>query len=167
MEKTEEITKESPHLQSFNSTIAVTGFAGGIFWGFMGYIAYLLNFVSVGPSLILMPWALGEWKHMMAGQWIGIIAIGVVSIGLAFLYRAVLAKINNVWPGLLYGALLWLVVFILLRPLYEGTGAGLVLNLNSIVTSFALYILYGLFTGYSISYDYHERDAQKRQAIQE
>lgn len=167
MEKTEEITKEPAHIQSFNGSTAVTGFAGGIFWGFMGYIAYLFNFVSFGPSMILMPWAVGDWKHTMTGQWVGIVAIGVVSIGLAFLYRALAARINSVWPGLTYGVLLWLAVFILLHPLYEGTGSNLVLNLNSVVTSLALYILYGLFTGYSISYDYHERKAQKRLTIQD
>lgn len=143
------------------------GFIGGIFWGLIGYIAYLLNFISFGPSFLLMPWALGIWKYTETGHWLGILVIGIMSIGIAFIYRALLAKVNKFWPGLVYGGILWILTFLLLYPLYEHAKNVVKLDLNSTITSLSIYVLYGLFIGYSISYEYHEQMLENEQTIQE
>ncbi|SER49455.1 YqhR family membrane protein [Salipaludibacillus aurantiacus] len=162
--KTDNHLNENP---SFNSSVAVTGFAGGIIWSVIGYIAYFFNFISFGPAIVLMPWALGEWKTGPLGQWIGVVIIGVLSIGLAFLYRLLFAKINKFWPGLLFGGALWLLVFFIMNPLFKGINFIPVLDFNTLVTSFSLYLIYGLFIGYSISFDYYERSRQNEATVQE
>ncbi|MCR6096682.1 hypothetical protein HXA34_08980 [Salipaludibacillus agaradhaerens] len=165
--KMDKKNKHSKQSDSFSSTTAMIGFVGGLFWGFIGYVAYLLNFVSFGPSFLLMPWALGTWKYTQTGQWIGILFIGILSIGIAFIYRALFAKVNKFWPGLVYGGILWVLTFVLLYPLYEHAENVVKFDVNSNVTSLSLFVLYGLFIGYSISYEYHEQMLENEQTIQE
>jgi hypothetical protein len=155
MENLEQNKRQEP--MSFNATVTSIGFFGGLIWSFVGYLAFFFNFIRVGPALVLMPWALGDWKNGYIGQLIGIAVIGVLSIGVAFLYRFILARFNSIWPGVAFGFGLWLLVFFLLNPIFPGLKPLFKLDLNTIVTSLCIYILYGVFIGYSISYEYSER----------
>lgn len=141
---------------SFNGTVASIGFFGGLIWSIIGYLAFFFNFIRVGPALVLMPWALGDWKNGYIGQLVGIAVISLLSIVVAFLYRFLLAKFNSIWPGLAFGVLLWFIVFYLLNPIFPGLKPLAELDINTVITSVCLYILYGVFIGYSISYEYYE-----------
>ncbi|MDG5788706.1 YqhR family membrane protein [Evansella sp. AB-P1] len=165
------LTKELEQSQqesstTFNGTVALIGLFGGLFWSVIGYVAFYLNFARVGPALALMPWALGDWKNGWLGQLVGILFIAVVSIPVAFLYRMIFAKINKPWPGLLFGLSLWVVIFWVFNPMFPGLKSLQQLDLNTIITTICLYLVYGLFIGYSISYEYHERTAHESEAIQ-
>ncbi|MBU9712218.1 hypothetical protein KS419_10735 [Bacillus tamaricis] len=151
---------------TFNSTVALIGVFGGLIWSLVGYLAFYLNFTRVGPALALMPWALGEWKHGWLGQLIGIVFISLVSIGAAFIYRLIFAKINKTWPGMLFGLVLWILIFGLFNPMFPELKPLTQLDLNTIITNICLYLIYGLFIGYSISYEYQERNTQDGEAIQ-
>lgn len=74
-----------------------------------------------------------------------------------FLYRLVLQKINKIWAGVGFGLGLWLIVFYVLNPIFPGLKSVQNLDLNTIITSICLYVLYGTFIGYSISYEYAEQ----------
>lgn len=142
---------------SFNATVASIGFFGGLIWSIVGYLAFFFNFIRVGPALVLMPWALGDWKNGYIGQLVGIVVIALLSIAVAFLYRFLLARFNSIWPGLFYGIALWLLVFYILNPIFPGLKSVPKLDLNTIITSICIYILYGVFIGYSISYEFNEQ----------
>jgi Conserved membrane protein YqhR len=158
-EQLEQNKQEQP--LSFTSKIVTIGIAGGLFWGLIGYLTYLFKFTKIPPSLILSPWALGEWKNEQLGQWIGILSIGLVSILVAFLYKITLVKINNMLAGLAYGVVLWIIVFYLLNPMFIDLPTITKLDRNTVITTICLYLLYGVFIGYSISFEYHENQ-QKR-----
>ncbi|WP_070120704.1 YqhR family membrane protein [Bacillus marinisedimentorum] len=148
---------------SLSGRTAVTGLFGGIFWSLLGYIAYLLNFTSLSPSLVLGPWAVGDWKTGQLGHIIGIIVIGLLSILAAFIYYALLKNIKNMWGGLLFGAGLFLLVFFVLNPLFPNLENIGELDQNTLFTTVALYLLYGVFIGYSISYENNELMNARRQ----
>src|SRR5690606_33445442 len=114
------------------------------------------NLSKVGPALILNPWALGDWKNKVLGQLIGILVIAVLSIGIAFIYRAILAKVKSVLAGLLFGAAIWGIVFYLLKPIFPDLKPLHELGWNTITTTLCIYLLYGLFIGYSISFVYDQ-----------
>ncbi|MFD1635905.1 YqhR family membrane protein [Evansella tamaricis] len=158
--------QKSEESMTFNSTVALIGVFGGLIWSLVGYLAFYLNFTRVGPALALMPWALGEWKHGWLGQLIGIVFISLVSIGAAFIYRLIFAKINKTWPGMLFGLVLWILIFGLFNPMFPELKPLTQLDLNTIITNICLYLIYGLFIGYSISYEYQERNTQDGEAIQ-
>ncbi|MGM7721218.1 YqhR family membrane protein [Metabacillus sp. Hm71] len=133
-----------------------TGFIGGVFWSLLAYLASILNYTEIKPSLILQPIALGDWKNGTLGEFISIVLIGVISIGVALVYYAVLKRFTSMWIGIAYGAALWGLVFFILNPMFPDLKRIFELPRGTIVTTVCLYILYGLFVGYSISFDYNE-----------
>ncbi|MGG1573676.1 YqhR family membrane protein [Fictibacillus sp. NRS-1165] len=149
---------------SFMARVVSVGFFGGLFWGIVGYFAYYLNLSKIGPALILAPWALGKWKSQWLGQLIGVIAISLISILVAICYRYLLSRVKSMVGGLTFGILLWVIVFYLLHPIFPGLEPISQLGRNTIATTLCLYILYGVFVGYSISFEFQElQSAQSRE----
>lgn len=144
---------------SYRTKVVLIGFFGGLIWSLIGLFGFFFNFMNFGPALILMPWKLGDWKTTYWGQAVGVIVIAVVSIIIAFLYKWLLQKVNTMWAGVGFGAVLWVIVFYICNPLIPGLKSVPNLDLNSIISSVCLFLLYGLFIGYSISYEYQQQHA--------
>ncbi|RHW41093.1 hypothetical protein D1B31_09115 [Neobacillus notoginsengisoli] len=147
--------------QSFGKQVLLTGLWGGLFWSFIGQIGYYFHFTKIPPRVILEPWALGHWKHEWSGTLVSIILIGIISIGVAFIYAAVLKKAGGLLSGVAYGVLLFLLVFLLLNPMFPGISPYKDLDRNTMVTSVCLFILYGVFVGYSISWEYQNEHSAR------
>ncbi len=145
---------------SFGANVAIIGFVGGLVWSLVGYFAFYFHFIRVGPALILMPFPLGTWKATYIGQLVGIVIISILSIAIAFLYKVILQKVESIWAGVGFGFALWIIVFCVLNPFLPGLKSVQNLDSNTIITSLCLYILYGVFIGYSISYGYLEQKQQ-------
>jgi hypothetical protein len=152
--------KEKP--MSFMTLVILTGLVGGILFSSLAYLFYIFNFTNIHPRVILEPWALGDWKKGWLGTVISIILMGGLSIVAAIIYYALLRKINNMWVGIAYGLLLFILVFFILNPIFPGIEPWRKLDLNTIVTSICLYTLYGLFIGYTISYEEYEIQHHKK-----
>jgi hypothetical protein len=132
---------------------AITGLFGGILWSLLGYLAYIFSFTKIPPNVILEPWTIGDWKSGVLGQFIAIFLLGLISILVAFGYMATLKKFDKLWIGILFGLILWGIVFFVLNPIFPGISPIRELDLNTIVTTLCLFILYGTFIGYSISFE--------------
>ncbi|MEH7376371.1 MULTISPECIES: YqhR family membrane protein [Bacillaceae] len=152
-----------PKPMSFSVMVFWTGLFGGLFWGLMGFIASYLSFTEIRPNVILEPWALGHWKYEWLGTVISIILIGICSVVAAFIYYAVLRKFTGFWFGLGYGIILFLVVFFILNPLFPGIEPFFDLKRDTIITSICIYIVYGIFIGYSINYEYQNNNEQEKE----
>lgn len=157
----EQNQKEKP--MSFLTMVVLTGLIGGILWSGLGYLAYVFNFTEIRPNIVLEPWALGDWKKQWLGTVISIVVIGVLSIVAALIYYATLKKIKNILGGVGFGIVLFLLVFLVLNPIFPGMDPIGELKRNTLITSACLYILYGVFVGYSISYEYQEQEYRERQ----
>ncbi len=153
-EKLEQEKTERP-MTLMQKTIII-GFVGGVFWSLIGYLAYFFHFSEISPNMILIPWVAGGWKYGKAGNYAAIVLIGLISIAAALLYYALLRNIRGMWAGGLYGAALWAVVFYLFNPLFPNVHPVADLEANTIITTLCLYILYGVFVGYSISFETQE-----------
>ncbi|SDB83264.1 YqhR family membrane protein [Shouchella lonarensis] len=147
---------------SFAAKTVWIGFIGGLLWSSLGYFSHYFNFMQIGPAFILQPWALGEWKNGHLGQVVGIFTISIGSIGVAFLYKWTLQKISRVWPGLLLGAFIWVLIFYLLNPFVPQWKPVQSYTLTTLITSLCLCLVYGLFIGYSIAYEYAEQKAGQK-----
>jgi hypothetical protein len=143
-----------PKSMSFSAMVFWTGLFGGVFWSSLGWLAYYFNFTEIRPNVILEPWALGYWKNEWLGTIISIIIMGIFSVGAAFIYYLVLKRFNGIWVGLGYGIVLFLLVFLVLNPLFPGIKPFFNLGRDTVITSICLYIVYGIFIGYSINYEY-------------
>lgn len=147
---------------SFMTMVIFTGLIGGIFWSGLAYLAYVINLTEIHPKVVMEPWTVGDWKDSWLGTVISILIIGVISIVSALIYYALLRKFPSIWVGILYGAVLFLLVFFVLNPIFPGISPFHELERNTIITSLCFYVLYGVFVGYSISYEEGEVNYKKK-----
>ncbi len=162
--------KKNPELEqnkkdgemSLIGKVVVIGLFGGVFWSLLSYFTYVFNFTELSPNLILKPWILGDWKNRVLGQFIGIFVIGIISIGVALLYYALLKKFQSIWVGAGFGIALWLLVFYVFNPIFPDIKTVAELERNTVITTLCFYILYGVFIGYSISFEENEMKGQRR-----
>ncbi|MET1247802.1 YqhR family membrane protein [Sporolactobacillus sp. STCC-11] len=149
-------TKQKHQFAKSLGRTAVTGLFGGLIWSAAGLVCYLLNFSKVGPSLLFAPLTFWSWRNKISGQLIAIAAIGVLSIFIAAAYLFAFSKIKSIWFSIGFGLVLWGGVFFLFQPLLNGLPKITEVGWNTLTTTLCLYALYGLFIGYSISFDFEE-----------
>lgn len=133
----------------------VIGFCGGLIWSSLLSLLYYFNMIEVNP-VVLVKLIVGDipWTHTIYAHGLVILSMAFLSIIAAVIYYACLKSIESWLGGLLYGIFIWSVLFIL-SPLiikkFEYFGQH---DISSHISIICVCLLYGLFIGYSISYDY-------------
>ncbi|WP_230200084.1 YqhR family membrane protein [Bacillus niameyensis] len=139
----------------------VTGFVAGLFGALLGYAAHYLNFTEVNPSLILDIFR-GNWKDGWLGGFIACLLYGLISMGAAVIYLGLLKKKKSIVWGAVYGLLIFALVFLVLYPIFPRLDRIDAYNFTTIITEICCFILYGIFIGFSISYEYNEQQYWKK-----
>ncbi len=147
---------------SFGATVTVIGLFGGIFWGAIFQLFAYFNFTEIGPTFIIRSWVKADFAKGWIGVILTLVCLSLISLLFAFLYAAIFRKMNSYWLGVVYGVAIWALIFLVLRPLFPGMKTVMELSVNTIITTVCLFLLYGLFIGYSISFEYHERELEKK-----
>ena|SRR5690625_10623 len=139
----------------------LTGFLGGIFWCMITLVLHYFNIIDVSPYDYLKWFKLSEkWLKTFAGVVFTILIYGIISIGIAYLYYLFFKKIEGLLIGIVYGLMLFVFVLIIIPQINSHVPNILLMSYRSITTSICLFILYGLFIGYSISFDYKQMKVQ-------
>lgn len=132
------------------------GFFAGVIWGLVRWLATGLNLTEVTQAFLLDPFVprkvLGGFYWQALG-WFMFIAMSMLA---AWIYVLLLGRLQGPWPGLLFGAAWWGAFYALAGP---ATGAVPPLNTigwNSMATDFCLFLIWGLFIGYSIAFELHD-----------
>jgi len=132
-------------------TAVTGGIAGGLFFSTLHYLAYLLRFTSVSPALWI-EWGMGKpFGRTAAGLLLSIAVWTVLSVAVAVLYDRVAGeRLNPNGGGVTLGVVLWVLLFI------GGPMLGFVpdvrqLDIDTLSTELALFLVYGLFVGHSLS----------------
>lgn len=142
----------------------ITGFIGGIIWSAFLSIMYYFNFSEVAPkTFILNPWSQSAWIDKWQGYGLAILLSGLISLLPSVLYYFSLRRIYSMWIGVFYGVVLWVILFFLLSPFLNGTRPVMDLKLETIIATIGVFILYGTFIGYSISFHDHEQRIKRSQ----
>lgn len=161
-------SEKQDNLSGIFSKALLTGFIGGLLWSAFGVIMYYFKFSEVGPkSFLLRSWLTAEWTNGWLGDVLSILLAGFISLLPAVIYFAVFKKINSMLVGILYGVILWGLIFYVLHPLFSNVPQLTDLQFKSVVSSICLFVLYGAFIGYAISFDYHNmkvREKHRKQA---
>ncbi|MDQ0337745.1 hypothetical protein J2S00_000515 [Caldalkalibacillus uzonensis] len=147
--------------QKSQGFIYTIGFAGGVLGAFTAYVSHFFNFIPFGPAVIwqfwpwyyTIPWLRGPWGHMTA-----IVLIGLLSILPAWLYYLLFSNMETPWAGIWFGVALWMIIFLGLHPLIPGLKSVQQLGWQTNIVLLCIFILYGLFVGYSISYEAGQHD---------
>jgi len=137
------------------------GLASGVIWGTISLVAYYLQFTDIGPSIYAKPLLNPDYVLRWQGHLIGVLLYIVFSIIISLIYAFLLSRFNSPWVGIFYGVALWGFVFILLNPLLDLTKKITELGANTISVMLCLYILAGLFIGYSLSIEFNNDDTEK------
>lgn len=147
--------------KNFNK-IASIGFFGGIFWSSVLLVLSYFDFTQIGPNFVLERIKLGKWANGYIENLISIVGIGIISIIIAFIFYFIGRKFNGVLPGIFFGLLLWVIVFILLGKIAFDLKAIKDYSSDTTVTTICLFILYGTFIAYSVSFAFQEQKAYLR-----
>ena len=120
---------------------------------------YTLHFTKVIPGFLAEPFFKHEFLVTAAGQILGYLFFIAFSVLASLLYVLILRRLRGPWPGMIYGVLWWSALFIggsqyflLQRPFR--------LPWNSVISEFCVFLLWGLFIGYTAAIEY--TDERKR-----
>ncbi|MBO9129694.1 YqhR family membrane protein [Bacillus sp. 165] len=144
--------------QSFITKVVIIGLFGGVFWSLVWYVFHIFSFSQVGPNYLLLPFAFGNWKNGVWGQFAGVVVLSVISILLALLYGAFLKKFQGISPGIIFGLAIWAALFLGMSSFIPSLKGITDFTKETLVTTGCLYILYGVFIAYSVSYEASEQN---------
>ncbi len=141
------------------------GFFAGLIWGLVRWLATGLNFTSVIHAFLLDPFFPRKWLAGFYWQAAGLASFIVMSVVAALLYVIILGGLRGPWPGIFFGAAWWGLVYAWAGPAIGAVPPLAEIGWNSIVTDFCLFVIWGLFIGFSIAFELHneaEREPAKK-----
>lgn len=136
------------------------GFFAGLIWGGIRWLIYVLHFTKVIPGFLVEPFFKHEFLMTPAGHLLGYLCFIVFSVVASLIYVLIFRKLNGPWPGMVYGVLWWSAIFLggsrlfLQQPPFR-------LPWNSVVSEFCIFLLWGLFIGFTAAIEY--TDERKRE----
>ena len=136
------------------------GIFAGIIWGGLRWLIYTLHFTKVIPGFLAEPFFKHEFLLTPAGHLLGYLFFIAFSVVVSLIYVLIFRKLKGPWPGMIYGVLWWAGIFIagswmfLMQPMFK-------LPWNSVVSEFCIFLLWGLFIGYTAAMEY--TDERKRE----
>jgi len=141
------------------------GFFAGLIWGGARWLMYGMHFSKVIPGFLAEPFFKHAYLLKAEGHLIGYLFFIVFSVISSLLYVLLLRKLKGPWPGMVYGVLWWSALFLagswlfLQQPPFR-------LPWNTVISEFCLFLLWGLFIGYTAAFEFtNDRKRDKRVSI--
>ncbi|GIP15273.1 hypothetical protein J40TS1_09150 [Paenibacillus montaniterrae] len=136
------------------------GFFAGVIWGGLRLIAYYLHFTKEPASFLIRTWlteqaAIGPFGHIT-----GTFSFIIFSMLAAFLYLWFFRKLEGPWPGVWYGIGWWGILFGVC-PLLGITKMTLNVPFTLAATDFCFFVVWGLFIGYSIAFEFTDEASRE------
>jgi len=137
------------------------GLFAGIIWGLVRWFAVGLKFTDVPQAFLADPWI--RRAELGSGFWhfIGLLLFILMSVAAGFVYWALLGKLKGPLPGLFFGAAWWALIFLVVGPPSGAVLPAWSIGWKSLITELCLYVMWGLFIGYSIAFEYHDDYARE------
>ncbi|MFV9510809.1 YqhR family membrane protein [Tepidibacillus sp. LV47] len=157
------VTKQMTYKQKKRRMAIQIGLAAGMIWGLLSLAAYYLQFTDVGPSIYAKPILKPEYVLKWQGHFIGLGFFIIYTLLFSFFYAQFLIKYASPFVGIGYGFFLWVFVFYVLNPIFHLTKPVRELGLNTNSVMLSLYILTGLFIGYSLSSEFNNLEQEEDQ----
>lgn len=129
------------------------GFYAGLIWALVRWCLYWLQFTNMLPTLLLKPFFTKQFMHSWIGHALGICVFILFSIVVSLIYAIFLSKRKGPWPGICYGIVWWVMVYVIVGPLTMVQPLWK-LDLNTILCDACIFPLWGVFIGYSITLEF-------------
>ncbi|OBA05627.1 hypothetical protein A9P44_13035 [Paenibacillus polymyxa] len=130
------------------------GFFAGLLWGLIRWLFYSLHFTVVAPGFLAEPFFKHSFMNTMAGHLVGLLFFIALSVVASLVYTLILRSFNGPIPGIIYGLIWWVVLFVLTGPKLGMMNPPNRLTWNSIYTEICVFLLWGLFIGYTVAVEY-------------
>lgn len=136
-------------------TILTSLIAGSLFYLFFFFSIYF-HFISENIVMAIPLFnKIEEISSLILKTFLYLFLILCLSVFTSLIYYTFLRRFANIWISVSFGLFLFLIFFLLLIWVDKEVVISSH-NQRSLVTIASLFVLYGLFTGYSISFDYRE-----------
>ena len=158
--------EEKPRTNKWKFAVYI-GFFAGIIWGGVTLIGNYFHLTLLPPGFLIEPFFSHSYLMTAHGYIMGWLAYIVASIMAALLYTAFFAKAKGPWYGIGYGLFWWCVIFLLIGPVSGMTSWIGAMDWNSLITELCLFVVWGMFIGYSISFEFTDeriRDPRESKA---
>ncbi|CAM3587394.1 YqhR family membrane protein [Marinicrinis lubricantis] len=137
------------------------GFFAGLIWGGIQSLLYYFEMTEWFPAFLAEPFYKHEYLQSTEGRVLGWLYFILFSILASFIYTLFLAKFNGPWIGLIYGFAWWVIIAVAIGPFMGIIEPITRVSLNTMTTEFCLFLLWGIFIGYSITLEFN--DERKRE----
>lgn len=142
------------------------GFFAGLIWGGVKGVLYYMNFTTVLPGYLVEPFFKHSFLNTQPGYYVGWGGFILFSIAATFIYTLAFRKLRGPFPGVVYGIVWWVIIFVVIGPLAQMTAPESKLSFNTLFSEFCLYLLWGLFIGYSTAEEFtDERNREPERAM--
>ncbi|WP_340024618.1 YqhR family membrane protein [Paenibacillus sp. FSL K6-1096] len=151
----------SVHTNPFYFSVEL-GFFAGLIWGGARWLMYVLHFTKVLPGFLAEPFFKHDFLMTPAGHLLGYLFFIAFSVLVSMIYVFILRRLNGPWPGMIYGVLWWSALFLagsrlfLLQPPFK-------LPWDTVISEFCLFLLWGLFIGYTAAIEYTDERKREQQ----
>lgn len=130
------------------------GFFAGLIWGAVKGLFYYMSFTTVLPGYLVEPFFKNTFLQSQAGYYVGWLFFIIFSIIATIIYTLLFRKAKGPLPGMVYGVVWWLIIFVLAQPVLRMTKPVGELTMNTVISEFCLYLLWGLFIGYTTAEEF-------------
>jgi len=137
------------------------GLFAGLIWGGVKGIFYFLRLTTVVPGYMVEPFFKSQFLKSQPGYYVGWGFFILFSLLATLVYILLFRKFKGPVPGILYGIVWWVILFVWVGPALHLMEPIQKLSTNTIFSELCLYLLWGLFIGYSTAHEY--TDERKRE----
>ncbi|TLS52981.1 hypothetical protein FE782_06310 [Paenibacillus antri] len=139
------------------------GFFAGAIWGGVRWMFYYFGFTDVVPGFLVEPFFLHDFLAGTGGFLVGYASFIAMSIVAALLYTFTAYKLKGPWPGVAFGVVWFVAVYLVVGPLL-----GMLLPLgrldwDSIWLDGSIFVLWGVFIGYTVNYEFTDEERRIRE----
>ncbi|AZK47048.1 YqhR family membrane protein [Paenibacillus lentus] len=143
------------------------GFFAGLIWGGARALMYFFSFTVILPGYLAEPFFKTRFLQTQGGYYVGWLFFILFSIIAALLYTLLFRRLKGPYPGILYGIIWWGIIFIVVGPMFGMMKPISELPSSTLISEFCLYLLWGLFIGYTAAMEYtDERHREPQKALQ-
>jgi hypothetical protein len=148
--------------QKIKTALSV-GVAGGLFWSIVESIAHYINFTTIGPSILIAPFVTSTFSHKPIAHLIGILAATILAVLFSLVYVFTLSRFYHPLIGVACGLVLFAIFYYVLVPVLSLTNKPIhQMGANNFTTQLCLFVLFGLFVGFSLSTEYSSNENQAK-----
>lgn len=137
------------------------GLFGGLLWGALKMGQHYLKYTNLSPGFLIEPFFKHSYLSSLSGYLLGWGAFIAFSIVAALIYALLFAKAKGPWVGVGYGIGWWTAIYLLIGPITGMTKWIVFMDWNTIITDLCLFTVWGLFIGYSISFEFTDESVRE------